>query len=74
VIAEARRITGDGKPTYFSWDLDVLDPSYAPAVADPETGGISINEDLRFIRGLRGVNIIGADVSLLILILQESLH
>jgi arginase family enzyme len=33
-----------------SWDLDVLDPSYAPAVADPETGGISINEALRFIR------------------------
>jgi guanidinopropionase len=62
VIAEARRIASDGKPTYFSWDLDVLDPAYAPAVADPETGGISINEALRFIRGLRGINIIGADI------------
>ena len=46
MIAEARRIADDGKPTYFSWDLDVLDPAYAPAVADPETGGISINEAL----------------------------
>ena len=63
VIAEARRIAGDdGKPTYISWDLDVLDPAYAPAVADPETGGISINEALKFIRGLRGINIIGADI------------
>jgi guanidinopropionase len=61
VIAESRRIIGDG-PTYISWDLDVLDPVYAPAVADPETGGISINEALKFIRGLRGINIIGADI------------
>jgi guanidinopropionase len=61
VIAESRRIIGDG-PTYISWDLDVLDPVYAPAVADPETGGISINEALKFVRGLRGIHIIGADI------------
>jgi arginase family enzyme len=56
VIAEARRIIGHddgGKPTCISWDLDVLDPAYAPAVADPETGRISINEALKFIGGLR---------------------
>ena len=61
VIAESHRIAGDG-PTYISWDLDVLDPVYAPAVADPETGGISINEAIKFIRGLRGINIIGTDI------------
>jgi guanidinopropionase len=61
VIAESRRIIGD-RPTYISWDLDVLDPVYAPAVADPETGGISINEALKFVRGLRGIDIIGADI------------
>jgi guanidinopropionase len=61
VIAEARRIARDDKPTYISWDLDVLDPAYAPAVAD-RAGGISINEALRFVRGLRGINIIGADI------------
>ena len=61
VIEEARRVVGD-VPTYLSWDLDVLDPAYAPAVADPETGGISINEAIRLVRGLRGVNIIGADI------------
>ena len=61
MIAEARRIVGDA-PTYLSWDLDVLDLAYAPVVADPETGGISINESIILVRGLRGVNIIGADI------------
>ena len=63
VITEARHIVGDdNKPTYISWDLDVLDPVYAPAVADPETDGISINDAIKLIRGLRGINIIGADI------------
>lgn len=67
VIADTRRIVGGGdddnnKPTYISWDLDVLDPVYAPAVADPETGGISINDAIKLIRAFRGINIIGADI------------
>jgi guanidinopropionase len=66
VIAEIRRINGEDSssgPTYISWDLDVLDPAYAPAVADPETGGISIKEAVKLIRGLRGLNnIVGADI------------
>jgi guanidinopropionase len=61
VIAESRRVAGD-RPTYVSWDLDVLDPAYAPAVADPETGGISINEAITLIRGLRGIDVVGADI------------
>jgi guanidinopropionase len=61
VITELQRIVGDG-PTYPSFDLDVLDPVYAPAVADPETGGISINEAIKLVRGLRGINIIGTDI------------
>ena len=61
VIEESRSIVGD-RPTYVSFDLDVLDPAYAPAVADPETGGISINEAIKFIRGLRGLDFIGADI------------
>ncbi|MGA9171860.1 MAG: arginase family protein [Nitrososphaeraceae archaeon] len=44
------------------WKTDVLDPAYAPAVADPETDGISINEAIKLIRGFRGINIIGADI------------
>ena len=40
-----------------------MDPAYAPAVADPETGGISIKEAVKLIRGLRGLNnIAGADI------------
>jgi guanidinopropionase len=61
VIEESRRIVGD-RPAYVSFDLDVLDPAYAPAVADPETGGISINEAIKFIRGLRGLDVMGADI------------
>ncbi len=61
VIAEARRVVGDG-PTYLSFDVDGLDPVYAPGTGTPEIGGYSTHEAQRMIRGLRGVNLVGADV------------
>jgi guanidinopropionase len=61
VIAEARRVVGDG-PTYLSWDMDVLDPTYAPAVSDPEADGMTIRDALKFLVGLRGLNLVGGDV------------
>jgi len=61
VIAEARRVVGDG-PTYISFDVDGLDPVYAPGTGTPEIGGYSTHEAQRMIRGLRGVNLVGADV------------
>jgi guanidinopropionase len=61
VIAEARRIAGDG-PTYISFDVDGLDPVYAPGTGTPEIGGYSTREAQRMIRGLAGLNIVGADV------------
>lgn len=61
VIEEARRVAGDG-PTYISFDVDGLDPVYAPGTGTPEAGGFTMFEAQRMIRGLRGLNLIGADV------------
>ena len=61
VAEEARRVVGDG-PTYISFDVDGLDPVYAPGTGTPEIGGYSTHEAQRMIRGLRGVNLVGADV------------
>ena len=61
VVAEVRRIIGDG-PVYLSFDLDALDPAYAPAVADPETDGLTIREVNQMLRGFRGLNFLGGDI------------
>ena len=60
-IAEARRIVGDG-PTYLSFDIDSLDPAYAPGTGTPEVGGLTSIQAQELLRGLRGLNLIGADV------------
>ena len=61
VIEEARRIVGDG-PTYVSFDVDFLDPVYAPGTGTPEIGGATTLEAQQLIRGLQGLNLIGGDV------------
>jgi guanidinopropionase len=60
-IAEARRVVGTG-PTYVSFDVDALDPAFAPGTGTPEIGGITTLEAQHLVRGLRGLNLIGADV------------
>lgn len=61
VIEEARRVVGT-RPTYVSFDVDGLDPAYAPGTGTPEIGGFSTLEAQRMIRGLRGLNLVGGDV------------
>ena len=61
VIAEARRVVGD-QPTYVSFDVDALDPVYAPGTGTPEIGGITTYDAQKMLRGLRGLNLIGGDV------------
>ncbi len=61
VIQEAKKIVGD-KKTYLSFDIDGIDPASAPGTGTPEIGGILPMEAQRLIRGLRGLNIIGADL------------
>lgn len=61
VIAEARRVAGSG-PVYVSFDVDGLDPVYAPGTGTPEIGGFSTFDALKMIRGLRGLDVVGGDV------------
>ena len=61
VIEEARRIVGDG-PTYVSFDVDFLDPVYAPGTGTPEIGGATTYDAQQLVRGLQGLNLVGGDV------------
>lgn len=60
-VAKLRDRIGS-RPLYISVDIDVLDPAHAPGTGTPEAGGITSRELLEIIRGLRGANIVGADV------------
>jgi guanidinopropionase len=61
VMEEARRIVGDA-PTYVSFDIDMLDPVYAPGTGTPEVGGFTTFQAQQLLRGLRGLHIVGGDV------------
>jgi guanidinopropionase len=60
-IAEARRVVGEG-PTYVSFDIDSLDPAYAPGTGTPEIGGFTTREAQLMIRELQGLRLVGADM------------
>ncbi len=60
-VREARRVVGEGK-VYLTYDIDSLDPSQAPGTGTPEAGGLSALEAMRLLRGLRGVDFVGADL------------
>ncbi len=61
IIRQARAVIGDG-PTYLSFDVDSLDPAFAPGTGTPEVGGLTTREVLALIRGMKGANIVGGDV------------
>lgn len=61
VMAEAREIAGTGA-TYLSYDIDFVDPTFAPGTGTPEVGGPNSYQALQVVRGLSGVNIVGADL------------
>lgn len=61
VIARARTVVGDG-PVYVTFDIDSLDPAFAPGTGTPEVGGLTPREALALLRGLDGVDIVGGDV------------
>ena len=60
-IAEARRVVGDG-PVYISFDIDSLDPAFAPGTGTPEIGGLTSLEAQMLIRGCQGLHVVGADL------------
>ncbi len=58
---EVRGIVGD-KKVYLTFDIDCLDPSYAPGTGTPVCGGLSTYQALEIIRGLEGINVVGMDI------------
>ena len=61
VMAEAKQIVGE-KETYVSYDIDFIDPAFAPGTGTPEVGGPNSYEALKVVRELTGVKIVGADM------------
>ncbi len=61
VMREARAIAGDA-PTYVSYDIDFVDPAFAPGTGTPEVGGPNSYQALQVVRALDGLNIVGADM------------
>jgi len=61
LMQEARAKVGDG-PVYLSFDIDGLDPAFAPGTGTPEPGGLTTSQGLEVIRGCRGLDIVGGDL------------
>lgn len=61
LAAEIKAKIGDTK-TYITYDIDSLDPAFAPGTGTPEIGGLTTAQAMELIRGLRGLNIVGCDL------------
>lgn len=61
VMAEAREIAGTAK-TYVSYDIDFIDPTFAPGTGTPEVGGPNSYQAIQVCRELAGLNVVGADM------------
>jgi agmatinase len=54
--------TVGARPVFMTFDIDFLDPAFAPGTGTPEVGGFSTAEALAFLRALRGIKLAGCDV------------
>ena len=61
LMEEVRAQLGSG-PVYLTFDIDGLDPAYAPGTGTPEIGGLSVHQGLEIVRGCRGLELIGGDL------------
>jgi guanidinobutyrase len=61
LMAKIRESLGD-RPVYLSFDIDSLDPAYAPGTGTPEIGGLTTIQALEIIRGCHGLSLVGADL------------
>ena len=62
LISERIRQRVGDTPCYLTFDIDCLDPSYAPGTGTPVVGGLTSDRALKIVRGLQGINLIGMDV------------
>ncbi|EHK21818.1 uncharacterized protein TRIVIDRAFT_151736 [Trichoderma virens Gv29-8] len=62
IIDGIMSVLGTEDPVYLSVDIDVLDVAFAPGTGTPEPGGWTTRELIRILRGIEGLNIVGADV------------
>ncbi len=61
LMIEVREQLGEG-PVYFTFDIDGLDPAFAPGTGTPEIGGLTVPQALEVIRGCRGLDLVGCDL------------
>ena len=61
VIAQVKQIVGD-MPVYLTFDIDCLDPAFAPGTGTPVIGGLTSDRAIKLVRGLKDLNIVGMDV------------
>jgi guanidinobutyrase len=61
LMAQVREQMGSG-PVYVSFDIDGLDPAFAPGTGTPEIGGLTVIQGIEIMRGCRGLDIIGGDL------------
>lgn len=61
LVHRIRERVGDSN-VFVTFDIDFVDPAYAPGTGTPEVGGFTSREALQLIRGLRGLNLVGFDV------------
>jgi agmatinase len=62
VISKIMNSVGTEVPVYLSIDIDVIDPGLAPGTGTPEPGGWTTRELIRILRGIEGLNVVGADI------------
>ncbi len=61
LMSEVREQLGAG-PVYLTFDIDGLDPAYAPGTGTPEIGGLTVHQGLEIIRGCRRLDLVGGDL------------
>ncbi len=62
IIVKDRRDTLYGHKVYLTFDIDCLDPAFAPGTGTPVCGGLSTHQALEIVRGLAGINLVGMDI------------
>jgi arginase family enzyme len=60
-LEQIRQVVGTGA-VYLSFDIDALDPAFAPGTGTPVVGGLTSREAMQLLQGLRGLNIVGGDL------------